>query len=152
TTPVIGNRTPGAGGVAFGGAEMLPGRRVKFGVWHSTTAGAKDVGSVMLMPQFDYFAKRDWLEPSSRPWGGQNTAIDEYEDKLLDLTVDAPKSVGDYIYIESEPVELPDFMDFQARNAHNSTVNYTTPNHEMMWAVAVANGAMNNIRLAAVRV
>src|SRR5699024_6319234 len=59
---------------------------------------------------------------------------------------------GDYIYIESEPVELPDFMDFQARNAHNSTVNYTTPNHEMMWAVAVANGAMNNIRLAAVRV
>src|SRR5699024_11963864 len=82
-------------------------------------------------------------EPSSRPWGGQNKAIDEYEDKLLDLTVDAPKSVGDYIYIESEPVELPDFMDFQARNAHNSTVNYTTPNHEMMWAVAVANGAMN---------
>lgn len=152
TTPVIGNRTPGAVGVTFDGAEMLPGRRVKFGVWYSTTAGAQDVGTVMLMPQFHYFANRHWLEPSSRPWGGQNKAIDEYEDKLLDLTVDAPKSVGDYIYIESEPVELPDFMDFQARNAHNSTVNYTTPNHEMTWAVAVANGAMNNIRLAAVRV
>src|SRR5690625_2143899 len=71
---------------------------------------------------------------------------------LLALTIDAPKSVDGYIYMESEPVELPDFMDFQARNAHNSTVNYTTPNHEMTWAVAVANGAMNNIRLAAVRV
>ena len=152
TTPVIGNTQNGAVGVTFDGADMLPGRRVKFGVWYSTTAGAKDIGAVMLMPQFHYFANRHWLEPSSRPWGGQNRAIGEYEDKLLALTVDAPKSVGDYIYIESEPVELPDFMDFQARNAHNSTVNYETPNHEMMWAVAVANGPMNAIRLAAVRV
>src|SRR5690625_356895 len=152
TTPVIGNRTPGAVGVSFDGADMLPGRRLKFGVWYSTTAGAQDVGTVMLMPQFHYFANRHWLEPSSRPWGGQNKAVDEYDDMLLALTVDAPKSVDGYIYIESEPVELPDFMDFQARNAHNSTVNYTTPNHEMTWAVAVANGAMNNIRLAAVRV
>src|SRR5690625_5387527 len=77
TTPVIGNRTPGAVGVTFDGADMLPGRRVKFGVWYSTTAGAQDVGTVMLMPQFHYFANRHWLEPSSRPWGGQNKARSE---------------------------------------------------------------------------
>ena len=152
TTPVIGNTTNGAVGVTFDGADMLPGRRVKFGVWYSTTAGANDMGLVMLMPQFHFYANRHWSEPSSKRWGAYTRAIGEYEDKLLALTVDAPKSVDGYIYVESEPVELPDFQNFQALNAQNSHQTYEAANEEMTWAVAVANGAMNNIRLAAVRV
>src|SRR5690625_7809785 len=49
TTPVIGNRTPGAVGVTFDGADMLPGRRVKLGVWSSTTVVYPYVGTVMLL-------------------------------------------------------------------------------------------------------
>src|SRR5690625_994541 len=106
TTPVIGNRTPGAVGVTFDGAEMLPGRRARLGVGSASAAGAKDVGSVMRMPPSHCCANRHWLEPSARRWGGQNKASAGYEDELLDLTVDAPTSVGDYSDIESEPVEL----------------------------------------------
>ena len=151
TVPVQGGSETGATVVRVDGAELLPGRRVKFGIWYRNTAAAADMGRLMLTPYFPLYATAYWVEPRAEPWGAARGAIGAYADKLTALTIDLPKS-EEFTYIESEPLELPDFAEFYSMNAHGSSAAHETPNDQMTWGVLATNGAVQNVILAAARI
>lgn len=151
TVPVQGGSQTGATVVRVDGAELLPGRRVKFGVWYRNTAGAADVGRLMLTPHFPLYSTAYWVEVRAEPWGAARGAIGANADKLMALTIDLPKST-EFTYIESEPLEIPDFSAFSSMNAHGSSATHETPNDQMTWGVLATNGTVQNVILAAAKV